>query len=1244
MHPIILDQIGIAGVTRIVSSALLRLGVSLRTTDPVRRATKRLTSDSRMMRRPLRLTIKRWVSDDDVIHAIHNTQLGGVRATTTDAIVDAFVRHSAIPGLTRDAAVRFIEKFWILLEQEAAKEDSGSRRQENITRYEARRTRAETRRIGTLIENAIPSLRSVVTQEDGDQRWDQRIDDANRFLTDRKIRSALAVYEQILSDAKAQGFPPRIRYRLHANIGSCHFALDHLQRALTHFDIARDSAPDEALPLWQMGQIHLQQGEPAAALKYAEEAIARDPENVQAWIVALHARDSTDCADVPSHVRDTAEFSLTCAHKALGRGESKKMIGLARRALEKSDRSPEQLVAIAEILVLGSSGPLVAPLPETIRRDVVRLTSEAIDSLPPGELPHFEARALTVKGHALIDFDLTAARQSFEQAFELAPRAVGPRLGLADAFLRAEEYFEALFVLRDLPAESADIRVHVLRARAMACQDPGSAEIETAIRRAMDLVGDDLRGAGFLLDLADTATRAELPDLTDTILAALEFDSIPAVVSLMQARVAMLRGDTQAAHDLYDRAVDAAPTGNRTAIQTEFAGFLASQGHHDLAVDHLRATDPDQRSDDVRGFYARELMQAGEWTELEDFIGRIGGSEDLPDWALDTASMLALRRDDLASARTFLVKLLSRGRDSGSVSIRLAYALIRMGELDEAIAALDLWCSESFDASMSADAAKLYYHAQEYDAAVRIAYRGWRVDPTDAELEQLLVSLVFRSPTGLPSTTDPHEVTTDSWVRLEEVSGDAEVSYSLTSEVPIPGRVDEIASDSPEAALLLGKRVNDTVTLPPIGIDPVVYRVREIRSNIVGLAQSILRRVGTRLHSGHQAVQSIRIGSPDSVTFLAPVIAKLYKDEASREYARRLYHERRLPLAIFSKLANISMRQAYDYLTSAQDESLHVELGTAPSVATALQVASSARTVVLSKTAWFTLQSLGLLELLPKVYEQTCVPPSLLDSLRKARTRIAIEVERGEAYRLAAGPRGVHLEEIPISIIESEMKAIDDLVSFINAHSTPIQRRHEALRDEYERLRAALGDAEMDVLFAATTTRPLFADDQGLRALATDERDVPSFSTASFLQVAEERGACTTQARLEATVGLIGAGHTFVPISAELLMAALRLDGMAIGPRSTSVLDRLTKHTSPERSVTVAAAFLRAVFNTPLARPAFDGIVWRLLDAFFAIPDDGTAVELFDAVADGTLRLLPFAQDRYRQRRDAFKAMKEMSP
>ena len=198
-------------------------------------------------------------------------------------------------------------------------------------------------------------------------------------------------------------------------------------------------------------------------------------------------------------------------------------------------------------------------------------------------------------------------------------------------------------------------------------------------------------------------------------------------------------------------------------------------------------------------------------------------------------------------------------------------------------------------------------------------------------------------------------------------------------------------------------------------------------------------------------------------------------------------------------------------------------------------------------TALFTLQELKLLPVLSKTYERILSPPSVIELLQQDRASLVRDIEKSTVTRIGPDPAGIAVYDVSRDELRREMEALDAMIEFLVKHTSAINRPLDSLDGDQKEVRKGLGDAEMDALLAATEDRPILSDDQGLRTIAEGGFGASSFSTVSLLHVAEERGLLTRELRLRATLSLIEAGHSFVPISAELLFAALREDGMVLG-------------------------------------------------------------------------------------------------
>lgn len=1237
-----LPELLISLLTTFGASSAQALGRALLTTEPTQRAIRTVTDLYPTIRKSLSKALRRWLSDDDVLEALVAVTTGSEPADVTTAMVDALLHHCdhyKITDFQREEAERIVAEFWHQFAVEITKSDTALHRLETIVRYEGAKTRDLIRRTSPSTYLSPPPAHVVQRDAAGSsdaehQQWHDQVDNANRLLDARKVRSALTTYRQILEDLTHIGSISSISFRLHANIGTCLLLLGEWEQAEVHFKKARDFAPDKALPLCQLAQVELRRGRHTEASYYAEEAITRDPEDTSAWLIRLQSDPPPDLGTVPTHVRNEAIYHMIRARRAFDRGDYPNAIQLASEALAKSDRSVMELIDIAEMLYVADSARTASDSGQLVREDVADLCSEAIDLIEFTEWPQLAARALTLRGTCRAADAISDAKADLASAMALAPHQVGPHVAFADLLLGEGKYDQALSILQRVPSSISDFRVHLLRARILTYRDPKDGEIERELRTVLPLLPSGTRISPFLLDLADVATRARLPTLATELLAELpeEIESPP--VRALRARLAAVRGDGDVASLEYRAALAEAGAEESPFIACEFAAFLAAAGSHDEAADILSDVSFVEAPVELHPMYAEVLIRGKRWVPLAKLILHHETATSLPAWVLDAASILALQRDDLAGAEEYLATMKAHGSARVVATIRLAYTLLRADRASDALCELSELGASELTPDQHESVVRLYFHAGAFEDAAQAAYRSWRIAPTRRS-ETILVMVFLSSPSNLTIFQDLERVAADTSVRLQDVEGQEEVSFTITNDPPLPGQHDEIQMGSGETKPLLGKTVDDLVTLRPEDFDPVEYRIIEIKPALVTAAQRAMQRMATHPGGDERALQTLRLGQPESVRFFTSAISMLHRREALNRELFRVYHAHRCPLGLLAERAGVSVRDVYLHLNLTEGEACYVESGSTESLGVADRTAREAEEIIVSVSGLLTLQRLELLPLLPQMYERVLAPPSLRVELRRLRQHARTELGRDKVGRMATGSTGLQLIEVPVEALEREYKELDELVTFVSGKTTAVARQLEAMEESSDGLREMIGEAEADALLGAVRGRPLYADDVGLRAQARW-----SFSTHALLGAACERGLLSTDELLEATTRLVLWGHTFVPIPVTLPYAGFKVDGLLLGPHLRAVLRRVTELPTSDDGLGVAAYFVGQMLEGDRALPPFQPVVWQTLDLVYSGPDRAARLAKFDRAVSDCLRGAPISHQRYLSERQAFLAAK----
>lgn len=592
------------------------------------------------------------------------------------------------------------------------------------------------------------------------------------------------------------------------------------------------------------------------------------------------------------------------------------------------------------------------------------------------------------------------------------------------------------------------------------------------------------------------------------------------------------------------------------------------------------------------------------------------------EWALEVASVVALRRDDLEGPVAFLRELLALTRsDVADVEARLARALFRMGRNQEAVRFAKRACGrEEVSGTTRLDMAKLHFHARDYDDAIRTAFVALRQLPSSPEGDAVYIHIFGMSPEDLPTKDDANRIDVDTWVKLRR--DDQEATYwILGSDVPIEGH-DELLASSAHGKILLGLAVGDPVVLQPAGADPTPFTVAEVVSIWVQAFRETLHRASTRVTIEETPVQSIRVGDSPSVRFLSTMTAMLHRRQEAQSKVDDWYRDGRVPMAVLGYPSGRTCRETY-YYAKQLDSGILVESGTGSSLADAMQSASSAEAAVIHTSALVTLQELGMLHVVSDVLDKLLIPPSASVELREERTRILHDLEKGETAWMGLEDSTLVVSHGSPETAKRVIAALDELLEWIESSATETPRPSSALGDATGALQSLLGPPSHDAFLLASPDLPLFADDLVLRQLAAGERQASSFSTYSLLCVAAAREAITLDEFCKAITAMIELRHRFVPVSAQILLYASRVDAYQLGENIKRCLRRLVSG-DVHSSAAVFASFVRELAVADIGRGSV-GLVTRYCVSVLKerYPKDPHSLWTYRAAVGDAMRLDP---------------------
>ena len=474
-----------------------------------------------------------------------------------------------------------------------------------------------------------------------------------------------------------------ILYRIHTNLAICSLASEAFDDAESWLRQALQNKPLDALADALLARILLARGEIEAAKQKATSILKKSATQSQAWIVIiLTSPEPIAPSEIPAELRKETDILLALSEHHVSHGDVPTAMSLVRDASEYAAANPQSCVSVAEtLLYLGTQPRGTDPDPEDVEV-IDNLLQTAIHLIGNIEESSLLSRALCARS-SLRSFvgDVDGAERDGQRAYHADRTRDEAAYAWARALAAGGDATRALFVLEQHEAREESPGMQALRARILADIGGRDSEAEALMRAALELLTDADEDRRILLDLADLASSLGVSDVAREILGRLQQDMPKHFASLVLARLAQRKGKRKEALANYADAFSGAPEGYRTPIAYEYASAAHSLVAYSDTVDILQLVGVEEAPDAIKQTYVHSLIALERWDDVSAVLQKMASSgEPLSDWALEVASVVALRREDLEGAADLLTQLLAQATEGkGDVEARLAPYVVPYG-------------------------------------------------------------------------------------------------------------------------------------------------------------------------------------------------------------------------------------------------------------------------------------------------------------------------------------------------------------------------------------------------------------------------------------------------------------------------------------------------------------------------------------------------------------------------------------
>ena len=1008
---------------------------------------------------------------------------------------------------------------------------------------------------------------------------DVEIEKAFEHITEGAPKAARALFSDMLQRYVAE-LTPRLRYRIHANMGHAFSREGSWRSAANEYDKACEAWP-ESRDAQAIGvTAYLLRHNYEQALLKATTLCEEHPDFARAHSLRLRALpDDTSFRDarhsVPVKLRRDTEVALVLSSIAHNSGLLKRQEQYARMAFHEDSEWTEAGVNLAVSILVQEKRDAVFDkdrgyIPQNLTRieEAKGLLDAACDSAPAkankafkGSVHYNRSTVMRMLG------DIPASRRDTIAAYECLKDS--PDVVAAYAAIVAEEgdTDAAIEIIKGLSKYETHRSTSCFCA-ALLYERRRANDLEEARSLLLQWTRDEkLREKhgtpSFLGLLVDVLLS--LNDKTELDALITRLSNIPALLAeheWCRIRILLANEDLTNAEDMtmaFQRASDTILASGHVLLCRDLALLAEDAGQAHIAFQMWKhVVDPRVcNSDTIR--FLRLAYQLGEDIAILDMGQRLRDNGWQHPVAIGCEVDALVRCREWNAAVDLLLMLLEVNPD-GINTKRMRLYLSHFADIcgRDSVVVTDLTELPSVqeldnpeDGIVLVD---LLLRIAKHNDAIEYVYAMWRKFGDDDRVQQLLIAVVMQAPSDCNSLATPDEVNNRSAVIIQkDGQHDTDTVIVLEDGFSPRSSMDEFSTEHETGKAVLGRKVGNSVEL-----SGHLRKIIHIQNKIVYRMHACLRALD-RIAPEDRIIERFETGpdlkdTGDLRATLGEVASRLDKHEQRLAHFEEEYDRGDLSVSTFAKRIGRSVWDTMDYLARRDDGRIKTATRSEPHY-TYEQLCSTEEVVIDS----IAVGSLLLLDLggdIRSLPHRLIVPESLLNEmrhvLRSSRPSHISELRIGNidgqtrawlVSREAEEKRYAALEEM-IRLLERECEVIGGRASL----EIP-----SGIRDGLNRrFDAGVVDA---IAIAESRNALLWTDDMTVGEVAA-ELGIKRVSTQSLLSHAVHANSVSFTHYADVLGDLLLYGYCFTRLSPLAILEMLRKNGWNCDKRLSRELFR----------------------------------------------------------------------------------------
>jgi tetratricopeptide (TPR) repeat protein/predicted nucleic acid-binding protein len=445
-----------------------------------------------------------------------------------------------------------------------------------------------------------------------------------------------------------------------------------------------------------------------------------------------------------------------------------------------------------------------------------------------------------------------------------------------------------------------------------------------------------------------------------------------------------------------------------------------------------------------------------------------------------------------------------------------AYCYIHFRNLAEAIPLLKELVSRSNDIRYWMHLAQVYFRMDEPSEAEKLLFSAHESHPDSKEILLLLSNLLLRGGKGVQAI---------------------ELAFKAL-------KLDPDGLETNQAVVAAG----------------ITQNVEALQPEQISTVQKSLAFLTTHPESGVRAVPI--------TTDLSAITEIVRNQTQSASSVVGKYNTEFRTLALLTKALHRSPYEIWNSLRLMTDQSIYVASGTPEEQQASFLNVSQATEIVLDITCLFSLQQVGLLNVLTTLFTRIHVPLAVFESIKSESDKLRLEPQASSFMSYQNGR--LQLTEIPPEFREEQVRFIEGILNSLRTlpPAEGIDAEAEQI-DQVAEWSTAFEPFHFDAtLIAKTNSCCLIIDDLAIREVAVNTFQVKCTNTQFVLLLALNRNVITRDQYEDALLNLIESGYTFISESKETAIREITAHGYQITPLASKLLSR----PSDQRYIPAASA------------------------------------------------------------------------